>query len=292
MNLGGAYNPGRNIPENTKTNSQLLTEQNKNLRKLTEKICCLVDKDFGTGGGTTIDYTSLLNQLITLLTSINQEVERGAACTDPQFVEICNQLDISDLQTALDAINTNTDNLETLIIASNSLLTTIKTNLDALITNTANTVTELQDLQTQLTQVDTNHIIVDNLPVNVFQIADCNGNNIGLPQEVVKVITLNKQIVYLCNIQEIVDAINSSNTQYNNVAQQEAVEGDVRVVPANTVHSISYKILEGSVIVEIADISLTYQAGEADMEEANGLIQQVYRFTPLVGGRVKIKTIF
>ena len=54
---------------------------------------------------------------LTTLNSILTQVTRGVSCGNPQFVEICNQLDISGLQSTLNSINANTDQLEQLIAA-------------------------------------------------------------------------------------------------------------------------------------------------------------------------------
>lgn len=44
MNLGGTYNRGGTTAPQNQTNNQLLMEQNKNLRKLNDAICCLGSK--------------------------------------------------------------------------------------------------------------------------------------------------------------------------------------------------------------------------------------------------------
>lgn len=43
MNLGGTHKHGNTIPQQQQTEFQLLVEQNKNLRKLNESICCLIN---------------------------------------------------------------------------------------------------------------------------------------------------------------------------------------------------------------------------------------------------------
>lgn len=83
-----------------------------------------------------------------------------------------------------------------------------------------------------------------------------------------------------------------SQENYNNIKHEETSSTPI-IIPANTVHSISYKILSGVVDITIGTNTLSYQAGEADTEEATTLINQQYTFTPdPVGGVVKIKTIF
>lgn len=125
---------------------------------------------------------------------------------------------------------------------------------------------------------------------DTFQITDCAGLPIGTPQDIKKTVVLNSITTKICNIQELIDGLNTQ-VNYNNVTQYEAEFNSPVTITGNTVHSISYKILTGSVDITIGTNTLNYIIGEGDGEEATTLIQQTYIFTPLLGGKVKIKTI-
>lgn len=92
---------------------------------------------------------------------------------------------------------------------------------------------------------------------------------------------------------EIINVLENSPDQntYNNVKQQETTSATI-TINANSVHSISYKILAGTVNITIGTDTLSYTQGESDSETADTLIVQQYVFTPQAGARVKIKTIY
>lgn len=121
-----------------------------------------------------------------------------------------------------------------------------------------------------------------------FQPTDCDGNPVGPVLEVLPVLSVGKQTVHVCNIDEFATAVQGQ--LYNSVAQQETNSTPI-TIPGNTVHAISYKIISGTVDITIGATTLTYAAGEADSEQASTLITQTYVFTPVSGGKVKIKTI-
>jgi hypothetical protein len=126
--------------------------------------------------------------------------------------------------------------------------------------------------------------------IDTFQITDCELGNIGTPQEVKKTVVLNKLTTQICNAQELADAINATTT-YNNV-QHYLLDSTnpILIIPANTVHSISYKIINGTVDISIDGVILPYVLGESDMEEATTLIANEYIFDA-TNGKVKIKTV-
>lgn len=150
----------------------------------------------------------------------------------------------------------------------------------------------IQQLKLQLTQPNTNHTLVDNFPTfaqDTFQTVDCEGAEIGSLQEVIKTIVLNNISTKICNVEELATAI--QGTLYNNVKQYELIDGQTLTIPANSVHSISYKIISGNVDIKIGNDTLTYQEGEFDSEEASTLIAQEYVFNVPTQGKIKIKTI-
>jgi hypothetical protein len=52
-----------------------------------------------------------------------------------------------------------------------------------------------------------------------FQVEDCDGNPVGTPMDALPTIVLNKQIVSICNVQELADAINAGAKDYTSVLE-------------------------------------------------------------------------
>jgi surface protein len=52
-----------------------------------------------------------------------------------------------------------------------------------------------------------------------FQVEDCDGNPVGNPMDALPTIVLNKQIVSICNVQELADAINAGAKDYTSVLE-------------------------------------------------------------------------
>jgi surface protein len=52
-----------------------------------------------------------------------------------------------------------------------------------------------------------------------FQVEDCDGADVGAPMDVLPTIVLNKQIVSICNVQELADAINAGAKDYTSVLE-------------------------------------------------------------------------
>ena len=131
---------------------------------------------------------------------------------------------------------------------------------------------------------------LDTYANDTFQITDCAGLPIGTPQDIKKTVVLNTTTTNICNVQELADAINATTT-YNNV-QHYLLDNTnpILIIPANTVHSISYKIINATVDISIDGVILPYVLGESDMEEATTLIANEYIFDA-TNGKVKIKTI-
>lgn len=62
-------------------------------------------------------------------------------------------------------------------------------------------------------------------------------------------------------------------------------------IPADTVHSISYKVLSGTVDISIDGVVLPYSKGEFDAEEATTTLAVEYVFTPKPKSCIKVKII-
>lgn len=80
-------------------------------------------------------------------------------------------------------------------------------------------------------------------------------------------------------------------TSYNNVTQYELGASDTLTIPASSVHSISYKIIDGTCDITIGADTFTYGENESDMEVATTLINQEYVFETALLSKVRIKTI-
>jgi hypothetical protein len=146
-----------------------------------------------------------------------------------------------------------------------------------------------------LGQIETaiNNLDISNTYANdTFQVTDCEGLPIGTLQDIKKTVVLNTTTTSICNVQEIADAINAiAPATYNNVSHYLLDSTNpILTIPANTVHSISYKIINATVDISIDGINLPYVLGESDMEEATTLIANEYIFDA-TNGKVKVKTI-
>ncbi len=84
-------------------------------------------------------------------------------------------------------------------------------------------------------------------------------------------------------------SIGACKLEFSHIEQRLVTAGQTSVVSPGQYHGISYKILSGIVNVTIDGVTLAYEKGEFDAEEATGLLQSTYEFTPLTGGAVKIK---
>ena len=257
------------------------------------------------------DLETLVTASNGLLSNIYTQVQRGASCGGPQYVNVCNQLDLTSMQnllgnilTQVTAINANTDQLETLVAntntalstltAINTVLTNIKADTASLVTNTAATNTALGTANTTLTSIKNYTKVLDDLRAT-YQPIDCGGLPVGVPIDVLPVVVANPIDTSLCNVgalaQAIADAIVfPTANQYNTVTQQDITSG-VTTIAANTVHSISYIVLQGTCTITINGVSSVYAAGESSEEEGSGLINVPYVFTPGTSSRVRIKTI-
>lgn len=208
------------------------------------------------------------------------------------------QLDISvdNLVLNTDTLEINTDGLEALLTTLNGLTQTESDETQVLLTDIKTNLQSIIDKLNQPCGVDAINVNVcgssGEQAIDTFQVIDCEGNNVGTPQEVKKTIVLNSITTKICNVQEIADAINAiAPATYNNVSHYLLDSTNpILTIPANTVHSISYKIINATVDISIDGINLPYVLGESDMEEATTLIANEYIFDA-TNGKVKVKTI-
>jgi len=88
---------------------------------------------------------------------------------------------------------------------------------------------------------------------DTFQIVDCNGDNVGTPQDVQKTVVLNSLQVAICNIDALAEAIAAqivANTPtaalYNTTNTLILPQGTTYNIPANTIHAYTLEVKNGS----------------------------------------------
>lgn len=124
-------------------------------------------------------------------------------------------LDISvdNLVLNTDTLEINTDELETLLTTLNQLTLDENNESQVLLTDIRTNLQTLIDKLNQPCGGDTIKVDVCNLlpevAIDTFQITDCDGNNVGTPQEVKKTVVLNSVTTKICNVQELADALNT-----------------------------------------------------------------------------------
>ncbi len=153
---------------------------------------------------------------------------------------------------------------------------------------------EIKDkLYAQCGDLDPNVLKVDICGVSTtFQPKDCAGVNIGTPQKALQVVAINKQIVQICNIDELADAIGgggSGGANYNTPQFIFLTADDSVNIAANTVHSISYKVTDGQGGTLSIDgaTAIPIVVGESDGWTATTLLNKSFFFQAL-NGTIKI----
>lgn len=254
---------------------------------------------------------ALITNSNTLLGRIETEVKRGANCTTPQFVNVCNQISLSALEntlgnvlTQLTAINGDTDKLAALetelqalngrLVTVNNTLASIKTDTASIVTNIATTNTQLATANTSLDNIELYTKVIYDITAE-FQPLDCGNQPVGSPIDVIPVVVANNLNTHICNTAQLATEIGNAisfptSNNYNTVTQNEYTTG-TSTIAANTIHAISYVILSGTCVVNIGGNSSTYSAGESSEEEATTLINVAYSFTPGANSKVRVKTV-
>jgi predicted nucleic acid-binding Zn-ribbon protein len=117
--------------------------------------------------------------------------------------------DVAIIKADISAIKTGVQSIDTKLTSVVTSLANVETKLDSV-------VTELQTINTTLqTEFDQTQAKLDELITAVqfandtYQAVDCDGNIVGDPHDIKKVVVINKQTVKICNIQELADAINN-----------------------------------------------------------------------------------
>ncbi|MES2773375.1 MAG: hypothetical protein V4722_04285 [Bacteroidota bacterium] len=149
-----------------------------------------------------------------------------------------------------------------------------------------------EKLYAQCGDLDPNVLKVDICGVGtVFQPKDCSGANVGAPQKALQVVTLNKQIMQLCNVDELATAIglviSGGSPNLYNTPQFILLDADNAItIAANTVHSLSYKVTAGPIGGTLSIDGATpvpIIPGESDGWQATTLLNKSFHFQALNG---------
>jgi predicted nucleic acid-binding Zn-ribbon protein len=154
-----------------------------------------------------------LEDLKVLVTETNTQLTTANATLVTISTDIATiKTDIGLIKTDISEIKTDVKTIITKLDAVVTSLTNIETKLDTV-------VTELQTINTTLqTEFDQTQVKLDEVITAIefahdtFQLEDCEGNPIGVEENVIKVVQLAKQRVSICNVQELADAINAGAT--------------------------------------------------------------------------------
>jgi hypothetical protein len=85
--------------------------------------------------------------------------------------------------------------------------------------------------------------------------------------------------------------INIPTLSFNSIKQRIVTYPSILTIPANTAHSISYKVLAGTVPISIDSVSSTYAINETGEEIASTFLNKNYIFTPAAASSIRVKII-
>lgn len=160
---------------------------------------------------------SKLDAQTVILTDIKSEAIAGnAKLEDIKTVLNTVSTDVATIKADVAIIKADITDIKTGVQSIDTKLTSVVTSLENVETKLDSVITELQTINTTLqTEFDQTQVKIDELITSVefaqdtFQVQDCSGNDVGTPENVLKVVQLNKATVQICNIQELADAINN-----------------------------------------------------------------------------------
>jgi hypothetical protein len=99
-----------------------------------------------------------------------------------------------------------------------------------------------------------------------YQVQDCSGANVGEPLYALQTMVMNKATVKICNTSDIIGT-------YNDVQRDVLAPGQNITIDANTVHSISWKVVSGDGTLSInGALSSAIVAGEQEEYTASTLL--------------------
>lgn len=200
-----------------------------------------------------------LDELKVLVSNGNDKIDLVNTTLSTISADIATiKTDISAIKADVSAIKASTASIDTKLSTVVTSLASIETKLDTIHSDltTINTTlqTEFDQTQGKLEELITSVKFAQ----DTFQAKDCEGNNIGGVQEVLKVVQLNKQISSVCNTSDISDPIVAAiednapqitNGKRHSLVAYTAFSGDVLTI--NPVFStISMLVCKGEFQVE------------------------------------------
>lgn len=152
---------------------------------------------------------------------------------------------VQSIDTKLDTVNSNLDSIETKLDTIHSDLTTINGTLQA----------EFDETQVALANLQT----AIEFAQDTFQTEDCDGNPIGVEENVIKTVVLNKTTAAICNTAEISDPIvtaiqaqsaASATGKKQDFISWAASANDTMTIPANKFTTIAMLATKGEFKIE------------------------------------------
>ena len=200
-----------------------------------------------------IDANTSLDTANATLTTISNDV--ATIKTDIATVKA----DIATIKTSVAAIEADTEEIKVAVQSIDTKLTTVNSNLDSIETklDTINTTlqTEFDQTQAKLDEV----VTALEFAQDTFQVEDCDGNPVGTPQNVLKVLQVGKQTASVCNTADISDpivaAIEAQTTasavgKLHDLIQTPAMAiGDTLTISANKFTTVSLLAVKGEFTV-------------------------------------------
>lgn len=121
--------------------------------------------------------------------------------------------------------------------------------------------------------------------IQLFQVQDCGGANVGAPQYGMNAIIINKVIASICNTDSIVGT-------YNRPGRQVITNAAPFNAAANTVHSLAFKVKAGSGTIQFGATPATaIVAGDSETFTASRVIDVAVTITANAGSEIVITTI-
>lgn len=206
------------------------------------------------------DKLKELNRNILCKTSTGTVTDACCPATNTLLGEIKTALDnldisIDNLVLNTDTLEINTDGLETLLTTLNTITQIENDENQVLLTDIKDNLQVIIDKLNQPCGVDAINVNVcgssGEQAIDTFQVIDCEGNNVGTPQEVKKTVVLNKLTTQICNAQELADLIaeaivfpvTPTLVNYNKEEELIITPDTIYSILSNTVHGYGLSVI-------------------------------------------------
>jgi hypothetical protein len=290
MNLGGSTSRGSSVPKSQTTSFDQISEVNKKLRQLDKNLCCKLEEiaeNTKGGGEVTINSSCESPVFVQLCDSSGEDKElvfttSVPICVDngddtfstwttreriiwdsvtsavisrtPEFSQdgvtwvttapslfkygaCAPETTLDDVVESLDQIYQAVDGLELSV-------DNIKISAENIDLNTDDLETKIEELKT-----------INQSTITSFQVKDCNGDNVGPPENVNQTIILNKLVTRVCNTTDISNPIISAITAQTTALQVARTHdllqtppmaiGDTLTIPPNKFATVSLLVVKG-----------------------------------------------